>query len=268
MDITHVIEVNYASMGNKEKKVAEYVMKNAQELHNITIHELAEILSVAPSTITRFCQRLGCQNFVDFKMRLHANNQPKKELKSGLHQLVTSYYDDVISRTAKLVSEEEIDAVVKAMKETKRILIYGLGSSGLSAEEFRMRLVRMGLQAWSERDGHMIIMGSKMTSETDLIIGISSSGETPEIVEALENAHANGAKTIAMTSVPTSSLDNLDVDIRLFMHNKQFLNEAYFMNRQITALYIIDLITMKLLEDSALKTNIQSTYHRIVAGKH
>lgn len=264
MSIIQVIEQRYAQMGKKEKRIAEYIMKNVSSLGNITIYELAESIEVAPSTITRFCHRLDCESFSDFKMQIHALKEPKNLVKGHLHSLVTSYYDEVIDHTASLVNESLIEEVSSLLLQAKRILIYGLGSSGLSAEEFRMRLTRMGLQASSERDAHMIVMGSQLLEEGDLVIGFSNSGETVEIIQALKNAKASGAKTISFTSVASSSLDKANADIHIYLHNKRFLNEEYFINTQITTLYIIDLITMRLLENNVLKTNMQKTYRYIL----
>ena len=142
--------------------------------------------------------------------------------------------------------------------------VYGMGSSGLTARELAIRLSRMGLPATSETDSHMMIISSTVTRSSDVVIAISNSGETKDVIDALGNAKQNGAILVAITSMKGSSLAKL-ADETLLVHNSRFVNSEFFVNTQLPIFFLIDAITLMMLENPVFSQNMQKTIQEITS---
>lgn len=93
------------------------------------------------------------------------------------------------------------------------------------------RLLRMGFNVHCISDRHMMIINSSITSPQDLVIGLSLSGETKEVVDALRIAKKNGAQTACITSLDTSPIIQYS-DLVLKVYNTRFLGQKKFINSQ------------------------------------
>ena len=125
-----------------------------------------------------------------------------------------------------------------------------------------IRFSRMGLNATCETDSHMMIIGSTVVREDDLIIGISNSGETREVIHALKNAKENDATIMAVSSISGSTLTKL-ADLTLLVHNSKFVNQEQFVNSQFPIFFLFDIVTLMLLENPQYRRNMQKTIQEI-----
>ncbi|WP_300381153.1 MurR/RpiR family transcriptional regulator [Clostridium sp.] len=264
MDILCEIQRKYNDFSDKEKAIADYVMQYADQIRNINITDLAKETGTSGATITRFAKKVNCDNFVDMKIKLGSNKADTNITEEGgIFSYVYQYYNEVIERTRMLIDKESISKIVKEIKEARNIYIYGVGSSGLTGEEMMKRLMRMGFSVHCISDSHMMIINSSIVSKNDLVIGISISGETEEVNQSLSISRKNGAKTVSITSFEGSSINNY-ADIMLLVYNPKFVDRSRFVNSQFSAMYLIDLITMVLLEDDNLRNKMQATIDAII----
>lgn len=100
-----------------------------------------------------------------------------------------------------MLNGEQVESFVQSLLGAKRIFVIGAGRSGLVARSFAMRMMHLGL------DTHVV--GETITPallESDLLVAVSGSGETSLTVSAAEVAKKIGAKIVAVTSYPKSSL--------------------------------------------------------------
>src|SRR5699024_4061313 len=164
-------------------------------LKNMNITELANILNTSPATITRFCKKIDCANFAEMKINLvDESTQESIVNKDTIFDAIHTYYTTVMDNTNKLVNPQDIKETIEAIIYAKKIYIYGVGSSGLTALEFMQRLIRMGFNVSCFTDTHMMLISQTLLTPDDLVIGISSSGQTVEIVNMLAIAKKVGAK--------------------------------------------------------------------------
>ncbi|MBK0348321.1 MurR/RpiR family transcriptional regulator [Aerococcaceae bacterium zg-ZJ1578] len=264
MNLVKKIEANFVNFSPKERLIATYLLQEQHQLKNISIHDLSSSIGTSAATITRFCRKIGCESFVELKMELQASANPIVDTKElDEFHTVLQYYNRVIGRTAELLDEEQISRVIDLLMNANRIVIYGMGSSGLTAKEFAIRLSRMGLNAIGESDSHMMIIGSAITQAGDVVIGFSNSGETKEVIHALKNAKQNKATTISITSIKGSTITKLSDEI-LFVHSSRFVNNDQFANTQLPFFYLVDVITLNLLENQTYATKMKTTVQEIL----
>lgn len=264
MDILCEIQRKYNDFSDKEKSIANYIMQYGDQIKNINITDLAKETNTSGATITRFCKKIDCDSFVDMKIKLGANKSDTHITEEdGIFSYVYQYYNEVIERTKALIDKEAIFKIVSEIKKARNIYIYGVGSSGLTGEEMMKRLMRMGFSVHCISDSHMMIINSSIVSEKDLVIGISISGETEEINQSLKISRKNGAKTVSITSFEGSPINNY-ADIMLIVYNPKFVDRSRFVNSQFSAMYLIDLISIVLLEDKELSNKMQATIDAII----
>ena len=242
----------------------EKLPSNEELNKNINIKDLANETGTSCSTITRFAKKIGCDSFVDMKIMLGSNRREKivSEDEDEIFSYAYHYYNEVIERTKMLIDKEAIFNIVTELREARNIYIYGVGSSGLTGAEMMQRLLRMGFNVHCITDSHMMIINSSIVKQDDLVIGISISGETEEVVLSLKNSQKNGAKTVAITSFEDSSIVEYS-DIEFIVYNPKFVNKSMFINSQFSAMYLLDLISMALLKDEELSKKMQITIDAI-----
>jgi len=134
-----------------------------------------------------------------------------KKIADHIHKLVDS------------LSEKEVDDMVASITKAKRIFVVGAGRSGLVAKAFAMRLVQLGL------DAHVV--GETTTPairKSDLLIAVSGSGRTSQVVHVAEIAHEIGARVLTITSYPNEKVGKLsDHVVRIKGRTKVDIEESY-----------------------------------------
>lgn len=265
MDIINEIQKKYNDFSDKERDIADYIMQYGDKIKNINITDLANEIGTSGATITRFARKIGCNNFVDMKIELSSKKVEFTTTndEEWIFSYAYQYYNEVIERTKMLIDEASIFKIGDEIKKAKNIYIYGVGSSGLTGKEMMQRLLRMGFNVHSISDSHMMKINSSIVSEGDLVIGISISGETQEVVHSLRKARENRAKTISITSFEGSSINKFS-DIKLIVYNPNFVDRSRFINTQFSVMYLLDLISMVLLRDSNLSSKMQKTINAII----
>ncbi len=138
-----------------------------------------------------------------------------------------------IENAVEYLDEKTVDEFENVIIGSKNVFVTGAGRSGLAAKAFAMRLMHLGISAY--------VVGETISPaiyEDDCIIAISGSGETNTIVSAANIAKSRGAKVLAVTSYPESSLGQL-ADGYLFVkgRTKQEVDDENYMKRQIHGNY-------------------------------
>ena len=120
---------------------------------------------------------------------------PQKNIK-----LILGEIDGVLSK----VNDDEVGALLKAIRAAKRVVTAGAGRVGLATKGFAMRLGHLGFQAYAL--GDMTVPG---IHEGDLLLVASGSGETPTIADIVEIAKKSGARVALLTANRDSRMGKL-----------------------------------------------------------
>ncbi|MCR8643957.1 MurR/RpiR family transcriptional regulator [Paenibacillus sp. N1-5-1-14] len=259
-----VIQQLYPKFSKKEQLIANYILQAGKEIKNMNISVLASHVGVSNGTITHFCKKIGCNNFADLKVQLgglsHATTPATED---DILAQVYNFYQAVIERSNQLMDIKFLHRMAGQITKASRIFIYGIGSSGLTANEMMLRLLRMGFNVQSITDSHLMLINSSLVNENDLVIAISTSGETPVIVDATRIAKNNNAKVICFTSFSESTLAQ-QVDSYILVSNTLFIDKERFVNSQFSVMYAFDMLCMILLSNEDLNRRMQMTIHTIL----
>lgn len=186
-NLIYGIECSMSKFTKTEEELAKYILQHPEEVSQLTISQIAKKLHISAATITRFCQKLAFSGFNEFKHELKRSvdlqNTPihMKNLKN-VDYFAKLYQDHmgIIDHTFQITSYEDIQKAVSLLTKAKKIHVYGIGSSGIAAHEFKSKFFRIGLSVEAITDPHQSMMDAALSNRDSVVIGISISGTTKE----------------------------------------------------------------------------------------
>lgn len=252
----------FESMTPSARRIADFVRQNAEEVTKLSIAELSHKVDAGEATIIRFCRLLGFKGFQDFKMdlaielsSLHQNDRSILDTDIAPHdnveligQKLQQGINNVLSETLNLLSFQTMETVANQLRGARGIYIFGVGSSGITAEEAKNKFMRIGLNVDALTNNHFMYMKATLLQPSDLAIGISHSGSSAETIKALRLAKEAGAYTVALTHNPKSTLCKY-ADAVLLNGNRQGQMQGDSIGTKIAQLYVLDLLYTLLVKD-------------------
>lgn len=248
MNLTNRVQVHQNNLSKNEKRILSEM--NEKEVLSDNIKGFSESFGASPSSISKLSKKLGYKNFQDFILSVDAERSTVKH-RSSSSKAIHEYYNRLIDNTNEMIHEEMIHSLISKIMNSGLVVIIGIGNSGFSAIEFASRLERMGIKVKAMTDPHQMKMQSGILNHEDLIIGISNSGETKEIVDSITLAKKNNVSNFVFTHHNESSLSDTADNVIIVSSNTQ-VNDEKFINSQISNLYLIDVISYELLEHDEL----------------
>ena len=207
------------SLTKGEKEVAEYFLRSKSVTDKTSIANMATTLSVSPALIVKTSKKLGYSGFKEIKNALISiQNEPDyshmESLDSGddCAQIVRKVLNNSISALQEVLSFSSVPNIEHAAKiilSSKKITIMAVGGTSVIAEDFHHKLLRIGIHSHVPKDYHMMIMSASLMSESDVVLVISHSGETIDLLDATTEVKTSGAKIIAITNNFNSLLSNI-----------------------------------------------------------
>lgn len=241
----------YNSLTNAEKKVADYVLENAESVIYLSITELAEKCDTGETTIVRFCRRIGLSGFQEFKLNLAKEiAEPETSIHENISfndpldilvQKITTENTLTISNTVKLLSMSELEKAVDAIINARKIQFYGVGASGYTALDAKYKFMRLGLNVDANLDAHIQAISAVSLTDKDVAVGISFSGSTKDTVETCRLAKEAGAKVIAITNYARSPITSV-ADIVLLTSAKETPLRSSALTSKIAQLHVLDIL--------------------------
>jgi RpiR family carbohydrate utilization transcriptional regulator len=214
MSLLKGIENKLGALATAEASVAQLVLQDPNEFCRLPVAELARRSGVSKPTVVRFCRKLGYSGLSDFKLKLaasvaqgvpfvHRNVTADDDIDSLAEKVLENHigtllnYRNQISTAAIQQASDEISRTIHA---DGRIEFYGVGNSGIVAQDAQHKLFRLGCNTVAYADGHMMVMAATLLSSRDACIIISNSGQSRDLLDTAELAVRSGATVIAITS--------------------------------------------------------------------
>ena len=209
----------YPGLRKSEIKVADYVLKNAEEVIHFSVSQLAEQAKVSDPTVIRFCRALGMKGFQDFKIQLARSVIPavrtihesfsKLEEVPELVRKVFEANREAINSTLGTLDYAAVQETVDVLEKADKIIFHGLAGSATVAMDGYHKFFRIGIPCDWFNDSHMAIMAASMMKPGQVFVAISHSGATHDVIDAVNAAKAAGAATVAIVSYSKTPLSKL-----------------------------------------------------------
>ena len=208
------IETARERFSKAEQRVASYVLGHADEIMNLSIATLAGAVGVSQPTVARFCLALGFSGFKEFKLRLVqslAGGVPFVHRDVGASDPASALVAKVLDRTiaALMRVRKELDAAaldqaIHLLANARTIEFYGAGNSGIIAADAQHKFFRLGVPTVAYSDAHIHGMAATLLQPGDVVVAISNTGRTRDVLRSVEYALQAGASVVAITASGSS----------------------------------------------------------------
>ncbi|WP_370555839.1 MurR/RpiR family transcriptional regulator [Edwardsiella tarda] len=249
------------SLTRVSQRIADYILAQPAPVSQLSIAQLAQATQAGEATVIRFCRTLGYKGFQDFKLDLAIELARNDDEETPLLDAEIADDDDlltigrklqnaincVLSETLNLLDMAQVQAAVDAIRQANTLFICGVGSSGITAEDMKNKLMRIGYRVNSTSNNHFMYMQATLLQPGDVAIAISHSGASPETVQTLKLAREAGARTIALTHNLGSALMRY-ADISLINGNQQGKLQGDSIGTKTAQLFVLDLLYTLLVQ--------------------
>ena len=204
------IKASFDRLRKSERAVADFVLARPNDVLSISIAELAYQVGVSQPTVARFVNALGFSGFKEFKLRL------AQSLATGVNSVHRDVSpNDSVSDVSRKVFDRTITALmsgrnhldgasfsraVDALAQASRLEFYGIGNSGIVAQDAQHKFFRFGIPSVAYSDPHTQGMAATLLQAGDVVVAISASGSTIDLLRSCELARDSGATVIAITA--------------------------------------------------------------------
>ena len=202
------------SLAPAEQRVGKLCLADPRAFAKLPVSELADRSHVSKPTVVRFCRSVGYDGLSDFKLKLAGTVNEgvpfihrSVDADDKIGDVMVKVIDNTVAAFLKyrndastLAIEKAIVALVQAYQAGRQIQFFGVGNSGIVAQDAQHKFFRLGVSTTAYSDGHMQVMSASVLKAGDCVVVVSNSGRTRDLMDACDIARKNGAITIVITA--------------------------------------------------------------------
>lgn len=259
MSMLERIKAALPALPPAEQRVAKLLLVDARAFANLPVSELADRAHVSKPTVVRFCRSVGYDGLADFKLKLagsvnegvpFVHRAVDEDDKPG--DLIVKVVDNAVAAllhyrndAASHAFERAIAALTEAGRGGKRIEFYGVGNSGIVAQDAQHKFFRLGVNTIACSDGHVQLMSATMLGPGDCAVVISNSGRSRDLMDAAEIARKKGATTIIITASgsPLAAMGQAPGQVLLAVDHPEDFDRYSPMVSRLLHLIAVDILT-------------------------
>ena len=193
-----------------EQRVAALVLEHPRKVLSEPIAEIARLADVSQPTVIRFCRSHGFQGLAEFKLKFAGSltgtipvRHSQVRMSDSTHDLSAKVIDNTVSAILKFRDQLDVHAIDRAielLRRARRVEFYAMGNARAVALDGQHKFFRFRIPAALYGDSHLFTLAASLLGPGDVVIAISTAGQLPELLEAVDTARAAGAEVIAITS--------------------------------------------------------------------
>lgn len=228
------------SLNDLEMQVYQYIIQHKAAVPYMRIRELAAESYVSSTTILRFCRKMGCDGYSEFKWKLkeHLGQQKAKavpdnvkEVKTFLEEAGNGRFDDILEEAASMIAKAD------------RVVLAGIGNSGCIGQYGARCFTNMGKFSVFISDPFYPL---HQLGESSIGIVLSTSGETKEAVDIAKYLKESGSRVISITNDDQCTLAKLsDLNISCFLSVSRGEYQIIDYTTQIPVVYLLESLSRR-----------------------
>ncbi len=247
------IKAIYSSLKPAERKAADYFTKEPALIKELTISKLASSAGCSEATICRFAKKIGFETYSELKDEI-VNSEGSQIVSVAKSYSKNDSVFDVLQRTFDMggssysaIDMKQFEEAFNALKKAETVLCVGVGDAAIVASAIYNKLIRIGRRCYMASDTDtMNILCCSLLKKDDVVICISHSGKTKNVVNVATNARKKGVKVIALTNFPMSQLAKR-ADYSLFTASFAESVNGEVISKRIAELCIIESLFISLI---------------------
>lgn len=226
-----------SGLSHSEKHVIYYIERELEKSKNQSLTEMARENSVSTTTIVRMCHKLGLDGFSELRYILKTieeDDLPKSE------NIISRHVAD-LQESLSQISLADVQKICQMMVKAEKVIIVAVGLSKMMGEYFSKLLMQVNKPTLYAYESHIIDLLSNISGKNDLVIFISSSGETKTIVNVAEKLLYQNRNIAAITNSVGSTLTGL-VPSSLASNVQRVTYKGYDLTSRSSLVAIIDIL--------------------------
>jgi RpiR family carbohydrate utilization transcriptional regulator len=202
------------SLAPAEQRVGKLCLADPRAFAKLPVSELADRSHVSKPTVVRFCRSVGYDGLSDFKLKLAGTVNEgvpfihrSVDADDKIGDVMVKVIDNTVAAFLKyrndastMAIDKAVVALVQAYQAGRQIQFFGVGNSGIVAQDAQHKFFRLGVNTTAYSDGHMQVMSASVLKAGDCVVVVSNSGRTRDLMDACDIARKNGATTIVITA--------------------------------------------------------------------
>lgn len=242
------IHENFDQMFSAEKKVAQFILDEPEKAVLMNVSEIANASDVSDATVVRMCKHIGYSGYYQMKIHLshelgrnilqekHKNGKPKS-VKDMLEIQAASLLD-----LANFLDMKTLLSCTKLIQESTMLHVIAVGHTSPVAMDLGFRLSRAGKHTSYFLIPEHFLSALNNAGKSDLIIAISRSGSSRQVLQAVELAREKGAKCIVITARQNSPLSKLGDELILTKSENGLFGENFSPASHLSEMVVNDLL--------------------------
>lgn len=204
-----LLREKYSELTRSGRLVADYLTQHAEQAQYLSISALGAACGVAEATIFRFCRSLGFDGYNEMKIALaRANALPNAEKAycigpdidtATLCKQAGAVSVDAINGTLGVLDPAAVEEAATLLEQARQVFCFGQGGSQILADDIWARFAVVSNKFRTAGDSHMQARAASLMSTEEVVLFVSYSGATRDMMETLRPAKENGAKVILLT---------------------------------------------------------------------
>ena len=228
------------SLNELEMQVYQYVIQHKTAVSYMRIRELAAEAYVSPTTVLRFCKKMGCDGYTEFKWKMKEYigqtktkvlSEDSREIRVFFDEIESGKYNQKLEKAAAMIAKEE------------RVLVAGIGNSGNIGQYGARYFTNMGKFSMFVADPFYPINLIDATSTVAIILSIS--GETREIIDIIDKLKQAKCQIISITNTEqctVARMSDLNFSYYITMHREEYPLDF---STQVPVVYLIEMLGKK-----------------------
>ncbi|MBQ9938800.1 MAG: MurR/RpiR family transcriptional regulator [Oscillospiraceae bacterium] len=213
------IKANLEYLSGVERKIAEQIIADPKKFTTYSMAELSEEAGVSQGSIINFANKFSGGGFSNLKLKIaeglseltvpaFSDVESSDSVMTVLRK-VTASTEEALDSVAKLNGEDGLKSAAEMILKAKKVEIYGVYRSAVVATDFYYQLLQLGIPVSSESDVLSCTLSAAMLDSGSVVVAVSSSGKTKDIIDAVKMAKSRGVKIVGITANRNSPLANM-----------------------------------------------------------
>ena len=262
-DLIGEIRNSFDSLHASEAAIAQLVIDNPDRVTAMNISQLAEFSETSVATVVRFSKALGFKGYPDFRMALVGEVSRRNSTTGAISNLdggitIDDSDEEIIRKialadaiaiqsTAERLDVATFKKVVNAWGKARTIGIIGLASSGYVAMDLQLKLNRLGKPAIAWRDAHSALTSISLLNKGDVLVAVSHSGTTLDIVDVMNEFKARGVTIVLITNSHRSTATTI-ADLTLYTSARETTFRSGATASRIAQLTVVDCLCVAMAQ--------------------
>lgn len=241
----------------EQKLIEKLLTLDKNELIYMSITDLADRFNIAEATIVRFCRKLDYKGFQDFKLNLSQDLVLDTNNDNDLSTNTLDTMVDALTQTCKQLEYDQCLQVAEKILAANRVCFYGVGNSSIATQAAKLRLIKIGINAETSTDAHIQTIVASNLGPGDIVVLVSVSGSTKDIITVAEIAKKKGATIAIITNYDKSPLAKF-ADYLFISSKREAPYEGGKLATVVAQLYIIDMLCVAIFELLGQESQVRS----------